>query len=121
MKKSILFIDDEPDILAVTTFRLKKLGYHILLANNGKEGMEIVRNECPSLIFLDLLMPEMDGYQFCKELKKDQRDKDIPIILFTAVEDLSVQKALKETGAQGVLNKPYEPNELLEMIKKFLP
>lgn len=120
MKKTIIFVDDEPDILKVTTFRLKKMGYNIITAADGKGGLELIRNEKPDLVFLDLLMPVMDGYEICKLIKKDQDLKDIPIVLFTAVEDKRVAEALKETKANGILLKPYETEELMKIVKKFV-
>ena len=120
MNNTILFIDDEPDILAIVTFRLKKLGYRVITAENGKIGLEIIKKEHPALIFLDLLMPEMDGYHVCKILKSDKELQDIPVILFTAVEDNRAQNAVSEVGADGILEKPYEPEQLLEIVKRYI-
>ncbi len=120
MYKTIIFIDDEPDILKVTTFRLKKMGYNIITAANGKDGLELIRTENPDLVFLDLLMPVMDGYEICKLIKRDESLKDIPVVLFTAVEDKRVANALKETGADGILAKPYETDELLKIVHRFV-
>jgi CheY-like chemotaxis protein len=120
MNKTIIFIDDEPDILKVTTFRLKKMGYNIITAANGKDGLELIRTENPDLVFLDLLMPVMDGYEICKLIKRDESLKDIPVVLFTAVEDKRVANALKETGADGILAKPYETDELLKIVHRFV-
>jgi CheY-like chemotaxis protein len=120
MNKTIIFIDDEPDILKVTTFRLKKMGYNIITAANGKDGLELIRTENTDLVFLDLLMPVMDGYEICKLIKRDESLKDIPVVLFTAVEDKRVANALKETGADGILAKPYETDELLKIVHRFV-
>ena len=120
MNTTIVFIDDELDILTISTFRLKKLGYRVLTASNGQEGLELIRREQPALVFLDLLMPIMDGYEVCRILKSDETLKKIPVVLFTAVEDDRVNRALKETGADDFLVKPYEPAQLLDLVSKYV-
>ncbi len=120
MNKKILFVDDEIDILKVSTFRLKKLGYEVLTAENGLIGLEVIRKEKPALVFLDLIMPVMDGYETCLAIKKDAEIKDIPVILFTAVEETRVPTALKETKADGTLTKPFEAEELLRMVRHYV-
>lgn len=121
MNKTLAFIDDEPDILTVTTFRLRRIGYRILTAEDGARGLEMVRREKPDLVFLDLLMPEMDGYEVCRRLKADEATRHIPVVLFTAVEEERVPGARRETGADGVLLKPFTPDKLLAAVEQFLP
>ena len=80
-KKKILVVDDEPNILRLTTYRLEKLGYDILTAVNGKEAFDTMQNEKPDLVLLDLLLPVMSGIDVCKKAKNYEKLKQIQIIL----------------------------------------
>ncbi len=84
-KKRILVVDDEPDFASIVQADLENEGYDVEVAYNGKEGLEKVKANPPSAIVLDVMMPEMDGYELCKLLKGDDDFCDIPIVLLTAV------------------------------------
>ena len=118
--KKILIVDDEPDILKVVSFRLKKMGYNIFLAINGKEGLDLARKERPDLILLDLRLPVMDGYEVCRRLKADKELKHIPIILLTASNITEIREKLMQFKAEDYIIKPFEPQELLKKVKKFI-
>ncbi len=120
-KHAILFIDDVPDILLISTIRLKKLGYSVLTAPDGDEGLKIAREKKPGLIFLDVMMPGKDGLQVCRELKADPELKKIPVILFSAVESAMITKYLEQSGADGAVAKPFDPDELISTVTKYLP
>ena len=119
MAKKILIIDDEPDILKVTTFRLEKNGYKVFAAVNGKEALDLLRKQTPDLILLDLVLPRMSGHELCKHIKAQEKLKDIPIVLFTA-SSTSVKEKARALGADDFLLKPFSPEELLNKIKEFL-
>lgn len=116
----ILIVDDEPDLITTVSFRLEKIGYEIISAADGREGLEKARQEKPDLIILDLMLPKMDGYKVCGMLKHDQRYNKIPIILFTARAQVSDQKIGMDCGADAYITKPFEPQVLLEKIKELL-
>lgn len=120
MGKKILVVDDEPDMLRVTCFRLEKSGYQVLSATNGQAALDIAVKECPDLILLDLRLPVLNGPEVCVCMKKDERLKHIPVILFTASTQ-NIQKNAEACGAQGYILKPFTSDELLEKIKKFIP
>ena len=121
MAKTILIIDDEPDILIMVEARLKKAGYNILKAVNGLEGIDMIMSAKPDLILLDLAMPGIDGYEVCRRSKKDESTKDIPVILFTAsVVTASAEEKVKELKADGFIVKPFDHKELLEKIKSII-
>ncbi|HKZ40035.1 MAG TPA: response regulator [Candidatus Hodarchaeales archaeon] len=84
-KKKILVIDDEPDILKVTSIRLKTLGYDVLTALDGRQALHTIRSENPDLVLLDLVMPFMSGAEVCEQIKNDKALKHIPVIFFTAI------------------------------------
>jgi DNA-binding response OmpR family regulator len=120
MSKRILIVDDEPDVLRLVALRLKKSGYEVLTASDGKTGLDMINSEKPDLVLLDLRLPNMDGIDVCKHAKSDEALKDIPIILFTATADVEVAETAKETGANDYIVKPFEPNELLEKISNIV-
>ena len=118
-KKKILIIDDELTILLVSTRRLEANNYEVITASSGKEGIEKVVTFKPDLILLDIVMPELDGFEVCKRLKASKETKEIPIIIFTASsgpEDFGRKAA--ELGTAGYLEKPFESDDLLFIIKK---
>ena len=120
MAKKILIVDDEPDILRATKVRLMSFGYEVITASDGKEGIDLLRKDMPDLILLDLRLPHMDGDKICVILKADDKLKAIPVIIFTASSDPTTSKKVKDSGAEGYLIKPFDTNDLLQTIKKFL-
>ncbi len=84
MSKKILIVDDEPDLVRVTSFRLKKMGYNVIVGTDGNQALSLIESERPDLVLLDLRLPEIDGLEACRRVKADPKLKDIPIILFTA-------------------------------------
>ena len=119
MGKKILIVDDEPDLLRVTCFRLEKSGYQVLTAVNGQQAMEMMAKESPDLALLDIRLPLLNGPEVCMRMKKDEKLKHIPVILFTAsTQDL--QEKVEACGAQDYTIKPFNPEELLEKIKKLI-
>lgn len=119
MPKTILIVDDEEDLVKVTTFRLKSLGYNVAAGVNGQEALDLIKEKRPDLVLLDLRLPVMDGRDVCKAVKADPELKDIPIVMFTAsTEQISVQA--KEAGADGFLVKPFEQEQLIAVLDKFL-
>lgn len=119
MAKKILVVEDEPDILTLAIVRLKTAGYEVLMARNSEEAIELLGKDMPDLILLDLILPEMQGDEFCKRLKSDARFKHIPVILFTA-STIRVPEKVGEMGADDYVIKPFEPENLLYKIKKFI-
>ena len=120
MAKKILVVDDEPDILKIVTFRLKKEGYEVLTAVNGQKALDLVNSQRPDLILLDLRLPVVDGYEVCKRVKTDEGLRQIPVILITASSAGKIAEKTKEFRADDYLIKPFEPEELLDKVKKFI-
>jgi OmpR family response regulator RpaB len=120
-KKKLLVVDDEPDILRVTSIRLKKLGYNVLTAAGGKEALDTMRSENPDLVLLDLVMPFMNGAEVCEQIKNDKTLKHIPIILFTASGNGAMTaEQIKKIGADDYIVKPFEPEELMGKVEGLL-
>ena len=119
-KKKILIVDDEPDILRLISLRLRKLGYDVLTAVDGKEALDATRNENPDLVLLDLLIPFMNGAEVCEQIKNDKTLKHIPIILFTAHSDTMTAEKAKKLGAEDYIIKPFDPEELTDKVEEIL-
>lgn len=119
-KKRILLIEDEVSLVNVIKVRLELNSYGVIIAHDGKEGLELARKEKPDLIILDLMLPKIDGYKVCRMLKFDEKYKKIPIIMFTARAQESDKKLGKEVGADGYILKPFEPEVLLSKIEELL-
>ncbi len=120
MPKKILLVDDEESLVMLLSERLKFNGYDVITASDGQEGLDKAKKEKPDLILLDVMMPKMNGYQVSRLLKFDQRFKHIPIIMLTARTQAIDMKTGKETGADAYITKPFESENLIAEIKKFL-
>ena len=120
MAKRILLADDEPDTIILVQERLKGAGYEVVTACTGEEVLEKVREALPNLILLDVVMPGMNGYRVCRRLKDDPLTKGIPVILFTALQKNDLLQTAQASGADMVISKPFEAEELLRIIRQFL-
>jgi DNA-binding response OmpR family regulator len=120
MKPKILIVDDEPDALEVLAFKLKEAGYVPLLAKDGARAIAVAREEHPALIVLDLMLPEVDGLEVCKILRRDSGTAGIPILMLTARAAEMDRVLGLELGADDYVTKPFSPRELVLRIKKLL-
>ena len=123
----ILVVDDDPDIRDVLTTVFEAQGYKVVTANDGIEGLATLKAERPDLMILDLMMPKMDGYTVCKELKDPRWAKyaNIPVLILTSVrEDASRRRYELETGmamdVDDYVEKPISPPVMLERVEKLL-
>jgi two-component system, OmpR family, alkaline phosphatase synthesis response regulator PhoP len=124
-KKTILVVDDEPDFVSIVQSNLEKAGFNVRVAYDGVEGMEKVRQSPPDLIVLDVMMPEKDGYQMCSELKGDEKLRDIPVLMLTAVADhVSSTRYSHYDGmsmeADDYLPKPATAEDITQSVKSLL-
>ena len=117
----VVYIEDEQEMIDLIRLVLKQRGYEVIGANGGREGLEIIRREIPDLVLLDIMMPDMDGWEVFQQIRADDGTKDIPVIFVTA-KDYTIDKvlALNVAGAQGFIGKPFHPNELLERIEDVM-
>src|SRR4051812_8889661 len=104
-KYKILLVDDEADILGFLSYNLKKEGYNVFTANNGKEAVVIAKKENPNLIILDVMMPDMDGIETCREIREISELKDVMITFLTARNEDYSQIAGFDVGADDYINK----------------
>ncbi|MBI5592472.1 MAG: response regulator [Deltaproteobacteria bacterium] len=124
-KKRILIVDDEPDFSMIVQTYLEKEGFATELAYNGVEGLDKIKASPPDAIVLDVMMPEMDGYELCSELKKDSAYANIPIVLLTAVADRVTSTKYSHydgmsTEADDYLPKPASAEDITQSVKRLL-
>jgi len=118
--QKILIVDDELDILEFLTYNLKKEGYEVHTATNGREGLELAQKIIPQLIVLDIMMPEMDGVEVCRRIRTiPELDKSVIAFLTAKNEDLSQINAL-EVGGDDYITKPIKPQVFASRIKALL-
>src|SRR5881396_1571611 len=114
-----LIIDDDRDLVRLVQRTLEfTAGWQVVTAGSGSAGIELARSAALDVILVDVMMPEMDGYEVCRRLKADPATATVPIVLLTARRDLN-QARLAETGAAGVVLKPFQPEELARQVRGF--
>lgn len=117
LKEKILIVDDETSIRRILETRLSMIGYDVISAADGEEALAAFRKEYPSLVVLDVMMPKLDGYGVCQEIRKES---DVPIIMLTALGDVSDRITGLELGADDYVIKPFSPKELEARIRSVL-
>ncbi len=116
----ILVVDDEPDIVSLVSYNLKKEGYTVRSAADGEEALHIARSGDIDLVVLDLMLPGLSGLEICRILRADRRTKSIPVIMLTARGEERDRVQGLETGADDYLPKPFSPRELAARVKAVL-
>jgi two-component system response regulator VicR len=119
--KKILCIEDEQEMIDLIRLILSRRGFEIFGANGGKEGLEIIRREHPDLVLLDLMMPEMDGWDVYQQMKSDETTKRIPVIVVTAkAQSIDKVLGLHIAKVDDYITKPFSPQELLASVDNVL-
>ena len=120
MKPKILVVDDEPDALELLGFKLREAGFAPIFATDGLKALAAVRAERPDLVVLDLMLPELDGLEVCKLMRRDPATAGIPVLMLTAKAAEMDRVVGLELGADDYVTKPYSPRELVLRIRKLL-
>jgi DNA-binding response OmpR family regulator len=119
--KRIAVVDDEPDILELISFNLKKENYTVDTYADGQSFLSALEQQKkPDLLILDIMLPRMDGYEVCRQLKKNEKYTDLPIIMLSAKDEIIDKVLGLELGADDYLAKPFSPKELIARIKAVL-
>ena len=124
-RAKILLVDDDPDFVEATKVVLESRPYEVITALSGEDGLKKAREEKPDLVLLDIIMPGVDGFQVCQQLKKDPQLAEIPVIMITSfserymVTSLGVSQGLS-LEAEDFVDKPVAPAELLIRVEKWL-
>ena len=118
-KKRILYIEDEKEMLELTRIVLEREGYEMLAAVGGAEGIATVKREKPDLVLLDLMMPDVDGWEVYRQMKADKEVADIPVIIITArTQSIDKVLGLKVAKVADYITKPFGPSDLINSVKR---
>lgn len=124
MDKKILIVDDEPHIRSLLEQTLEELeeecGVQLLLARDGESGLESIQKERPSLVFLDIMMPGMSGYEVCRKVRNQPELSETRVILLTAKGQVMDREEGMASGAVDYLTKPFDPDQVLELAREIL-
>ena len=119
-KKRILCIEDEAEMIDLTRLVLEREGYEVLGAVGGRLGLELIKKEKPDMVLLDLMMPDVDGWEVYRQMKADKSLADIPVIIVTArAQSIDRVLGLQIAKVDDYITKPFGPRELLESINKI--
>jgi two-component system, OmpR family, alkaline phosphatase synthesis response regulator PhoP len=119
-RKRILVVDDEIYIVHILEFSLTMEGYSVLTASDGEEALRIIEQERPDLVVLDIMMPKLDGYEVCRQLRQDEQFRSLPVILLSAKGRPIDREAGLSAGADDYITKPFSPRKLLEKMRELL-
>jgi two-component system alkaline phosphatase synthesis response regulator PhoP len=120
LKKKIVVVEDEPDILEVLSYNLKREGFEVTTALDGARGLELVEKNSPDLVVLDLMLPGIDGLEICQRIKNNKKLSHIPVIMVTAKGEESDVVLGLGIGADDYIAKPFSPRELIARVKAVL-
>jgi CheY-like chemotaxis protein len=120
MERTVLIIEDEKLIIVSTQMVLEAAGFRVESAVNGEEGIQKAKSLRPDLVLLDIMMPGIDGWETLTRLKRDPETSGIPVIIFTAREHARGHQKSTEMGAADYFRKPFEPDELIELVEKHV-
>lgn len=119
--KRVVCIEDEPEMIDLVRLILGRRGFSVIGANGGVEGLETVRREEPDLVLLDLMMPDMDGWEVYQQMKADPTLREIPVVVVTAkAQSIDKVLGLHIAKVDDYITKPFGPQELLESVEKIL-
>lgn len=118
--RKILIVDDEPIELLAMKKVISKVGCHIITASSGKEAIDKATEEMPDLIFLDIVMDDMDGYYTCRQIIKAPKTKDIPIVFVSSKNQKADQIWAKKQGGRALISKPFKEEQILEQVRLYL-
>jgi len=120
MSKKVLVCDDEPYIVESVSYVVKKAGFEVLVAEDGQEALEAGRREKPDLIFLDIMMPKLTGYEVCRQLKDDPDTRGAYIVMLTARGQEEDERKALEMGADEFMTKPFSPRKMRAKLVELL-
>jgi len=118
-KKRIVYIEDDPEMIDLVELILNRHGFDVQGANGGRQGLDFVHQQLPDLILLDLMMPDLDGWDVYQQLKSEDETKDVPVIVITAkTQTIDKVLGLHIAKVDDYISKPFRPQELLDSIEK---
>lgn len=119
--KRVVCVEDEPEMIDLIRLILGRKGFEVIGAKGGKKGLDIIREELPDLVLLDLMMPDMDGWEVYQQLKADEGTRNIPVIVVTAkAQSIDKVLGLHIAKVEDYISKPFSPQELLDSVDQVL-
>ncbi len=118
--KKILVVEDDADIRKMLSMRLEIDGYEVIEAEDGEQGLDKIKSDKPNLVILDLILPKMNGFEVCRMVRFDDENKNIPIIVLSALSDQNEREKATESGVDAYFIKPFDLGLLLSKIKSLL-
>jgi two-component system alkaline phosphatase synthesis response regulator PhoP len=116
----ILLVDDRLEIVVLTARLLEKEGYEVTIAQNGLKCLELLKTEKPDLVLLDIMMPDMDGWEVCNKIKGNEKTKDVLVAMFTVKTEKEDLEKRSESECDAYITKPFKKEELLNHIRELL-
>ena len=120
MAKKILAVDDEKHILRLVQINLEKAGYKVVTGTNGREALEKVRSEKPELVVMDVMMPEMDGYESIREIRSSASFRNLPVLAVTSKAMMGDREKCIAVGASDYISKPVDIDQLVSLLRVWL-
>jgi two-component system response regulator VicR len=119
--RKVVYIEDEHEMIDLVQLILSRRNFEVIGASGGREGLDLVRKTSPDIILLDLMMPDMDGWDVYQQLKADESTKSIPVIIITAkAQNIDKVLGLQIAKVEDYISKPFSPKELVDSIEKVL-
>jgi two-component system alkaline phosphatase synthesis response regulator PhoP len=115
----ILVVDDEPEILELLQYNFNKRGLEVSVARNGQEGLELIENDPPQIIVLDIMMPVMSGIEMCRKLRQQEQFKNIPVLFLSATNDDMLILSAMSAGGNHFVSKPVRLNLLFQLVSNL--
>lgn len=119
-KKKILIVEDEESLLKLESILLTSKGYDVRGVSNGREALDAIAEEKPDLVLLDIMLPEIDGFEVCQRIKDDPETREIPVIMLTAKKSREDMARGEKVGADWYITKPFKSVMVIETIQRFL-
>jgi DNA-binding response OmpR family regulator len=119
--RRVVYIEDEQEMIDLVRLILSRKGYEVIGANGGREGLDAVRQKLPDLILLDLMMPDMDGWDVYQQIKAEDNTREIPVIVITAkAQSIDKVLGLHIAKVDDYISKPFSPQDLIDSVEKVL-
>lgn len=119
--RQVIYIEDEQEMIDLVRLILSRKGFEVIGATGGRDGLDLVRQKMPDLVLLDLMMPDMDGWDVYQQMKSDELTKEIPVIVITAkAQSIDKVLGLHIAKVDDYISKPFSPQELVESVEKVL-
>lgn len=120
-RKIVLYVEDEPEMIDLVRLILSRKGFNVVGAHGGKEGLSMIQQHCPDLVLLDLMMPDMDGWEVYQHIKSGENTRHIPVIVITAkAQSIDKVLGLKIARVDDYISKPFSPNDLVASVQRVL-